>query len=245
MKRLNGIIKDFLLFTRIALVLAWLSHFFKFMHNLIGLTKWISKHKKGLAFDDSYRFLRNYPDRKKLYKHTLDTNKLTDTPIQYLEFGVFGGDSFRWWLDNNKHADSTFHGFDTFEGLPEDWGFYNQGDMHASMPEVADKRGQFVKGLFQHTLLDFIKTSLDKTGKRKVIHLDADLFSSTLFVLTSLAPYLQDGDLILFDEFSVPNHEYFAWDLFTKTYYVDFEVIGAVNNFFQIAIRYKGMGKFD
>ena len=198
-----------------------------------------------MKFNDAYRFLRHYPDRKKLYQYILESEHLALKPIQYLEFGVCGGDSFRWWLENNKDNTSSFHGFDTFEGLPEDWGFYKQGDMHAPIPDVSDKRAGFEKGLFQHTLLNFIDQKIDKTGKKKVIHLDADLFSSTLFVLTSLAPYLREGDIIFFDEFSVPNHEYYAWQLFTTTYYVGFEVLGAVNNFFQIAIRYKGMGKFQ
>ena len=31
--------------------------------------------------------------------------------------------------------------------------------------------------------------------------MDADLYSATLFTLTSFAPFLKKGDIILFDEF--------------------------------------------
>ena len=67
--------------------------------------------------------------------------------------------------------------------------------------------------------------------------MDADLFSSTLFVLTSLANYLKEGDIVMFDEFNVPNHEFMAFKYFTESYYIKFELIGAVNNYYQVAFK--------
>jgi O-methyltransferase len=52
-----------------------------------------------------------------------------------------------------------------------------------------------------------------------------------------MAPYLREGDIILFDEFNIPNHEFAAWNDFIRSYYIKYEVIGAVNNFYQIAIK--------
>jgi len=70
---------------------------------------------------------------------------------------------------------------------------------------------------------------------RKIIHLDADLFSSTLFVLTSLAPFLRCGDILFFDEFNVPNHEFLAFKIFTESYYTKVNLLGAMNNYSQVA----------
>jgi signal peptidase I len=50
-----------------------------------------------------------------------------------------------------------------------------------------------------------------------------------------LYPYLQKGDLIFFDEFSVPTHEFKAFDEFTQTCYIKLKPIAAVNNFYQTA----------
>ncbi len=95
-----------------------------------------------------------------------------------------------------------FAGFDTFEGLPEDWGTFKKGEMSFSIPQINDQRAEFMKGLFQDTLLPY----LDKKGSSlvngtNIIHLDADLFSSTIFVLTQLYKYLKKGDILFFDEF--------------------------------------------
>ena len=39
----------------------------------------------------------------------------------YLEFGVFEGRSMRWWSRNLSEPGAKLVGFDSFEGLPEDW----------------------------------------------------------------------------------------------------------------------------
>lgn len=243
---INSFLKDVVLYSRISLLFGPLKHWLKFFSNLIGLTRFIHQQSKKKALvPGKYQLFRNYAAREQMHTTIIDHFNLSNTPVQYLEFGVCDGDFFKWWMQQLKHENTSLVGFDTFEGLPEHWGLYKQGDMYSGMPVLEDKRASFEKGLFQHTLHQFLQTKYRKDVERTIIHLDADLFSSTLFVLTSLAPYLKSGDILLFDEFSVPNHEFYAWDLFCQTYYVDYEVLGWVNNFYQTAILYKGMGKFD
>ena len=105
-------------------------------------------------------------------------------------------------------------------------------------PPMPGNRHQYFQGLFQETLPGFIK-NYKHSSKRKLIHMDADLYSSTLFVLTSLSPYIRKGDIILFDEFNVPMHEFKAFKEWTESFYIDYEVLGAVNNFYQTAIKIK------
>lgn len=206
--------------------------------NLAYLSKvsgWASKNR-NTRFNDFYSTRWDYEKRYKLYDFVLNEKRLNDEII-YLEFGVSGGYSFNWWVNHNRHAFSRFTGFDTFEGLPEDWGGFKKGAMttHAQIPHFDDPRVSFKKGLFQETLPSFLKT-LDKS-KRKVIMMDADLYSSTLYVLTSLALYLKKGDIILFDQFNVPMHEFRAFLDFTNSYYLKFQLIGAANNYYFCAFE--------
>jgi O-methyltransferase len=230
-------LKDFLVFSRVFLLVKPLSVFFKTVSNFSLLTSWISKtnRDKSLLINDFYVSGRNFDKRYKLYDAIGKSLKLETAKINYVEFGVASGNSFKWWLNFNKNTESCFSGFDTFEGLPESWGGYKKGDMSFTIPAITDKRSQFYKGLFQETLNKF----LDEKGNLfsssvTIVHLDADLFSSTIFVLTQLYRFLKKGDIILFDEFSVPNHEFLAYKIFTEAFGVKLKPVGAVNNFFQI-----------
>lgn len=205
------------------------------LSNTLSLAGWISNQEKS-SFNDFFSPWRNYSKRYLLYQHVVETVKLTNEPIDYLEFGVFRGESVKWWVRNCTNQDCRFYGFDTFEGLPEDWGMYKKGEMNANIPVIDDKRVQFVQGLFQSSVPGFLAATNMRSEKRKIVHLDADLFSSTLYALTSLAPYLKKGDILLFDEFNVPNHEYFAFKIFCESYYVKTRLLGAVNNYFQVAL---------
>jgi len=204
--------------------------------SMIGvLSKWISC-QRNIKFNDFYTSGFDYAKRYDLYSYLID-NEALNGAIDFLEFGVSKGLSFKWWAEHITDKQAEFFGFDTFTGLPEDWGSFKKGDMDNKNepPVMNDERCHFYQGLFQQTLPEFLKSY--RSGKRKVIHMDADLYTSTLFVLTSLSPYLRKKDIILFDEFNVPKHEFKAFSEWTSSYYINYEVIGAVNNFYQVAIR--------
>ncbi len=187
--------------------------------------------------NDFYSPFRDYSKRYQLYQHLTDSETLGTTAIDFVEFGVSKGLSFKWWVNHNTNPDSKFYGFDTFEGLPEKWGQFEKGSMTAAIPQVDDSRHEFIKGLFQETLPGFLSSGKLQNPKLKIIHLDADLFSSTLFALTSLHPFLKKNNILIFDEFNVPTHEFKAFMDYVDSYYVKYEVLAAVNNYFQVAIR--------
>ncbi len=228
--------KQFILLLRPHVLLGWLRHPLLTISNTLSMTRWIARQNKKDILNDFYSPKRNNDKRLQLFEYVCNKFNLTNQPIDYIELGVAAGHSFRWWVGKCVHSNSKFYGFDTFEGLPEDWGAFKKGDMQYAVPGLNDDRATFLKGLFQDTLPGFLKNSNFESGKRKVIHLDADLFSSTLFALTSLAPYLKSGDLLLFDEFNVPNHEFYAFKMFSESYYVKTTLVAAVNNFYQVAL---------
>jgi hypothetical protein len=165
--------------------------------------------------------------------------------IIYLEFGVFEGESIQYWSEINLAQESTFWGFDTFTGLPESWEFFSgklekyEFDTGGKIPEIKDKRVAFMKGLFQETLSDFLAN--EALGSLIVIHIDADIYSAALYVLTQMDHKIKPGTIIIFDEFSNVLHEFRALDDYCAAYMRAYEVLGVTHNqrdyFGQIAIR--------
>jgi len=207
---------------------------FIFLGHLAQLSRFIHQHKNN-PHNDFFTWKFDYHKREAAFKHLIESEKLAD--IDYLEFGVSRGTSFRWWAKEIQSPNATFHGFDTFTGLPENWGPYKAGDMSNGNepPKMDDDRCHFYQGLFQQTLLPFLASY--KNDKRKVIHMDADLYSATLYVLTLMTPYLKKGDIILFDEFNVPMHEYKAFTEWSRSFFIKYEVVTSVNNFYQTVVK--------
>jgi hypothetical protein len=143
--------------------------------------------------------------RREMFEYVAREVIAAGTPIDYLEFGVFEGYSVREWLQLNSHADSRFYGFDLFTGLPEEWhtltGYRPSGtfDTGGVVPQIDDARVQFIKGKFQDTLRQFLTSYTPQN--RLVIHMDADLYASTLYALATLDPYLTPGTIVMFHDF--------------------------------------------
>ncbi len=221
---------------RLHVLFGWCTGLWQQQLWMTRLSKWVNENKK-IAFND-FPSKWDYNKRFDLYKYIIEKEGLK-TSINYLEFGVADGHSFNWWMTQNSHAVSRFYGFDTFTGLPEDFGPYKKGTFANSnnMPVVKDERGKFFQGLFQQTLPGFLKNFINTN--KTIVMLDADLYTATLFTLTSLAPFLKKDDIIFFDEFVVPTHEFMAYQHFINSYYFDLELIGAANNYYFVAFKVK------
>ena len=143
-------------------------------------------------------------------------------PLTYLEFGVWRGASIKRMSQLFTSPEARFVGFDSFEGLPEAWGEKPTGtfSMDGQMPRTQDPRVSYVKGYFQNTLPGFIAGQSFKMPV--LVHLDADLYSSTLFLLTTLWHHIPEY-YFLFDEF--PNDEAAAMYDFGSAYPVEFEFL--------------------
>jgi hypothetical protein len=123
----------------------------------------------------------------------------------YLEFGVFEGRSLRWWVEHLTVPHAAFIGFDSFEGLPEDWrpGMATGAFRAGSPPRIDDKRVSFVVGWFDDTLPGLELPAHEQL----IVNIDCDLYSSTDTVLRWLEPHLRPGTLLYFDEFPDRDHE--------------------------------------
>lgn len=136
----------------------------------------------------------------------------------YLEFGVFRGHTFagafhtakRYGLDR-----MCFYAFDSFRGLPPSSGVdasgfrhFEQGSFACGQPEfLANLRREHldlarvtaVPGWFHESLTDELKQRLP-LERAAVIWVDCDLYESTVPVLDFITGYLQNGTVLIFDD---------------------------------------------
>jgi len=143
--------------------------------------------------------------RRELWKRTLE--RIGSSDILLLEFGVFRGESMRELVQLNRSANSRFYGFDSFEGLPEVWRGTSkeQFSTGGQVPDIDDPRLRFVRGWFRDSLPPLMdELAALAAGRALIVHFDADLYSSTLYLLFELARRF-DSYHFIFDEYG--GHE--------------------------------------
>lgn len=145
-----------------------------------------------------------------------------------MEFGVYEGTTINRISNVVK---TTVYGFDSFEGLPEDWNRgMGRGFFKCDVPKV-NENVQLVIGFFDTSLTPFLETHTDSVG---FCHIDCDLYSSTKTVLDLLKPRFNRGTMILFDELAnypdFEHHEYKAFLEFLADTDFDFEYVGRRRN---------------
>jgi hypothetical protein len=124
----------------------------------------------------------------------------------WMEFGVYRADSVNF-IAHVAGDEYKIHGFDSFTGLPVDWipgfpkGAFNRD---GKLPEIY-RNVILYPGWFEDTVGPFV----EQYGKGHIqfLHIDCDLYESTAFVLTALAPQIIKGTIIVFDE--LINYEFY------------------------------------
>ena len=153
------------------------------------------------------------------------------------EFGVYTGGTIRYIA--KRIGGRTIHGFDGFQGLPEDWGgfsldstaFDNRGRLPAVPANVV-----LHAGWFQDTLPGWLERN---PGAIAFMHVDCDLYSSTKTIFDLAGARLAPGSLILFDEyFNYANwreHEFKALQEFVAATGVRYEYLAYARQ--QVLVR--------
>ncbi|WP_181701986.1 class I SAM-dependent methyltransferase [Chthonobacter albigriseus] len=118
----------------------------------------------------------------------------------FAEFGVYSGATINLIADRAP-AGTVVDGFDSFEGLPEDWfGKYTKGffNTKGSVPKVRPNVRLHV-GWFNTTVPAYAKS--EQGRKCSFLHIDCDLYSSTKAVFDALDDHIGPGTVIVFDEY--------------------------------------------
>lgn len=173
------------------------------------------------AAEDSAKFIEENFDDAVVFQHRIDFWKYILGKMasegEIVEVGVFKGQSVNWIGDHLKSINDPrlVHGFDSFEGLEEDWsgeglasGFFQQGGV---LPPVR-ANVRLHKGWVQDTLGPFYAEQ--KNPKVALIHIDTDTYTPARHILEISQKLLTPGTIIVFDELiGYPNwraHEFKA-----------------------------------
>ena len=155
----------------------------------------------------------------------------------YLEFGVRRGATINHIA--RQIPDNTVYGFDSFEGLPENWSGWMQvkGTFGGEGIPKVEPNVELVKGWFDQSLPDFLQNN---TKDVAFIHIDSDLYSSAKTILSELTPHIKHGTIVVFNEyFNYPNwreHEFRALQEFNHSSELDYEYLCWGK--FEVAIRF-------
>jgi predicted O-methyltransferase YrrM len=169
--------------------------------------------------------VRHNLDRFTMFVRAADFVNFEAVAGDVLEFGTFGGVSLALLARSHefdpKGMTRRIVGYDSFRGLPpseERHGRWKEGDCasihgwHPFLRPGEPVSEEMVRKLFDRVDLaepelevgDF-RDTLAATIPAKyraaaIVHIDCDLYESAKMVLTSLAPILQEGTVVLFDE---------------------------------------------
>ena len=127
-------------------------------------------------------------------------NKLISSDGLIIECGV-GAALTTNYIAKNINPNRIVYGFDSFEGLPEDWipRPITKGTFKQSNLPTVENNVKIITGMFEDTLPDFVnKHNNDKIA---LLHVDCDLYSSTKTIFNYLGKLLGPKSIIVFDEF--------------------------------------------
>ena len=186
---------------------------------------------EDLSIKSSAKYVNQYVHECNLFRNTGELWSFAADQISLegltLEFGVYRGTSINFFANRLK---GVMYGFDSFEGLKQGMpgtdavkGTFNLG---GNLPTVLSNV-KLIKGWFEDSLPDFLEKN---DGVVSFLHLDADNYEPTIFVLNSLRGRIQSGTIIVFDEYlGYPGWdktgEYLAWKEFTKLNNISFRYL--------------------
>ena len=208
-----------------------------------------SKNKHYELDDQARLFVASYLTNARPLKSDADVLRFASESVTldggYLEMGICTGKTVNFIAALNPTH--QIYGFDSFEGLPEDWvkenkiipkgtfGFKNPNEM----PYVLHNAFLY-KGWFKESLPAF-KKSFFKGSQIAFLNIDYDLYSSTVDIFEALEENIVPGTIIVFDEFynypGAEHHEFKAFSEFLEKTGLHAEYLAYNVNHEQVAVR--------
>lgn len=162
-----------------------------------------------------------YTDEKTKYVHLLEAMnycRVAGMPRVYFEFGCHSARTFSAAIRAARCLgmhDAQFYAFDSFQGLPE----VSIDDTHFVKGQFCTTKDDFkklvkkntgltipeqniIEGFYNDSLTFALQETMPKVG---VVHIDVDLYASTVDVLAFIRPLLVVGSVLLFDDWYCYN----------------------------------------
>lgn len=140
--------------------------------------------------------------------------RIAELPPVFFEFGCHSGRTFSAALLAAKYFRMPLdaYAFDSFEGMPEtkkeEDGIFRAGSYCTGVSEfrkIVKKRTKvdlpeknIIKGFYDQSLTKMLENGLPR--QVGFVHIDVDLYSSTVAVLEFIKDHLANGTVVLFDD---------------------------------------------
>ena len=160
----------------------------------------------------------SYTPAERIIMQAMDIACTLEKAGDYLEFGSYKGDSAVSAYHFSRHAGHKnlhIYCFDSFEGMPAladadiaAERFFKKGEFACNEKDFKrnlERRGVDMR--YVTTIAGWYKNSLNAATKRllpiqsaSVVLIDCDLYTSTVLALDFITDYIQDGTIIIFDD---------------------------------------------
>jgi hypothetical protein len=203
-----------------------------YMVRRLGFRQDVITRVKFLAAEDSARYVLDTMMPCALFdnRYPLLDLAIRQAPAHglMLEFGVFNAKSINYVA--KRIGARKIYGFDSFEGLAEDWGgtaaLKSHFTLGGRLPQVV-KNVTLVKGWFDKTVPVFLQ---EHAGPIAFAHMDADTYESTKLVLEIIADRFVAGTVLQFDEYlgypAWRNGEWLAFQNLCKERGIEYRYLG-------------------
>jgi hypothetical protein len=173
------------------------------------LCKWPFQKLRDEAINEAVEYIKNIKGKKPIVTGDgwwIEAINHINKKGLCLEFGVWEGESINYF--SSAMPERHLHGFDSFEGLQEDW----QGGIHGIkwfnqngiLPHT-NENVTLHKGWFKNVLPNFFKKNKDKIA---FMHVDCDTYESSNDVFNNIPiDKIQKGTVLLLDDYI----SYWGW----------------------------------
>lgn len=211
----------------------------------LGFRQDVITRVKFLAAEDSARYVLDtmmpcaiYEDRYPLFDLAM---RQAPADGLFVEFGVFNGKSINYVA---RKSGRQIYGFDSFEGLAEDWGgtglLKGRFDLGGRLPRV-ESNVTLLKGWFNEVLPGFLE---DHPGPIAFAHMDADTYESTKYVLDQIVDRFRVGTIVQFDEYlgypAWRTGEWLAWKNLCEERGISYKYLGV--GWISVAVEITSVG---